>query len=66
MNDKKNKKTPNFFLVIIVLILGQVLFEKFDFENLKFEKPALAILYIVVFVFSIYLLIRDYKNRPEK
>jgi Ca2+/Na+ antiporter len=66
MNDKKNKKTPNFFLVIIVLILGQVLFEKFDFENLKFEKPALAILYIVVFVFSIYFLIRDYKNRPKK
>jgi len=66
MEDKKNKKTPNFFLVIIVLILGQVLFEKFDFENLKFEKPALAILYIIVFVSSIYLLIRDYKNRPEK
>ena len=66
MNDKKNKKTPNFFLVIIVLFLGQALFEKFDFENLKFEKPALAILYIVVLVFSIYLLIRDFKNRPKK
>lgn len=66
MEDKKNKKTPNFFLIIIALILGHVLFKQFDFENLKFEKPALAILYIVVFVFSIYFLIRDYKNRPEK
>ena len=62
----EKKKTPNFFLIIIALVLGQVLFEQFDFENLKFEKPALAILYIIVFVFSIYFLIRDYKNRPKK
>ncbi len=62
----EKKKTPNFFLVIIALVLGQVLFEQFDFENLKFEKPALAILYIIVFVFSIYFLIRDFKNRPKK
>jgi Ca2+/Na+ antiporter len=62
----KKKKTPIFFLVIIALILGQALFKQFDFENLKFENPALAILYIVVFVFSIYFLIRDYKNRLEE
>ncbi len=62
----ENNKTPNFFLVIIALILGQVLFEQFDFENLQFEKPALAILYIVVFVFSIYFLIKNYKNLPKK
>ncbi len=61
-----NKKTPNFFLVIIAIILGSALFKQFDFENLKFEKPALAIIYIVTFVLSIYFLIRDYKNRPEK
>jgi len=62
----KNKKTPNFFLIIIAFILGQALFKQFDFESLKFEKPALAILYIIVFIFSIYFLIRDYKNRPKK
>lgn len=62
----KKKKAPNFFLVIIAIILGQALFEQFDFENLTFEKPALAIVYIIVFVFSIYFLVKDYKNRPEK
>lgn len=59
-------KAPNFFFVIIAFILGQALFEQFDFENLKFEKPVLAIVYIIVFVFSIYFLIKDYKNKSEK
>jgi len=58
----ENKKAPNFFLVIIVIILGQALFEQFDFENLKFEKPALAIVYIIVFVISIYLLVKKTKK----
>lgn len=62
----ENKKAPNFFLVIIAIILGQALFEQFDFENLKFEKPALAIVYIIVFVISIYLLVKKPKNRPKK
>ena len=60
------KKTPNFFLVVIAIILGQALFKQFDFGNLKFEKPALAILYIIVFVVSIYLLVKKDKNRSEK
>lgn len=58
----KNKKAPNFFLVIIAIILGQALFEQFDFANLQFEKPALAIVYIIVFVISIYLLVKKAKN----
>jgi len=62
----ENKKSFNFFFVIIAIILGQALFEQFDFENLKFEKPALAIVYIIVFVISIYLLVKKIKNRPEK
>jgi hypothetical protein len=60
------KKTPNFFLVVIAIILGQALYKQFDFENLKFEKPALAIVYTIVFVVSIYLLVKKDKNRPEK
>lgn len=62
----ENKKSFNFFFVIIAIILGQALFEQFDFENQKFEKPALAIVYIIVFVISIYLLVKKIKNRPEK
>jgi hypothetical protein len=58
----KNKKAPNLFLVIIAIILGQALFEQFDFENLKFEKPTLAAIYSIVFVISIYLLVKKPKN----
>ena len=63
----ENKKAPNFFLIIIAIILGQALYKQFDFENLTFEKPALAILYIIVFVICIYLLVKktktDLKNK---
>ena len=62
----KNKKTPNFFLIVVAIILGQALFKQFDFENLKFENPALSVIYIIVFVVSIYLLVKKDKNRPEK
>lgn len=62
----QNKKLPNFFFVIIAIILGWTLFKQFDFENLKFEHTGLAIVYIIIFVLSIYFLIRDYKRRPEK
>jgi hypothetical protein len=30
------------------MVLGWTIFKQFDFENLKFEKPALAIIYINV------------------
>ena len=55
-------KTPNIFSVIIILILGHALYDKFDFENLKFEKPAIAIVYIIAILISVYLLIKDFKK----
>ena len=59
----KNMKTSNIFSVIIILILGYALYDKFDFENLKFEKPAIAIVYVIAIVISIYLLIKDFKKK---
>jgi hypothetical protein len=61
-----SKKTPNFFAIIIVIIIGSALFKQFDFENLEFEKPVLALVYIVTLAFSIYFIIRDYKSKPEE
>ncbi|MFD1293851.1 hypothetical protein ACFQ5N_08395 [Lutibacter holmesii] len=55
-------KTPNFFSVIIIIILGYALYDKFDFENMKFEKPAIAIVYIIAILISIYLLMKDLKK----
>jgi hypothetical protein len=60
----ENKKGINFFFAIIAIILGSAIYKQFDFKNLKFEKPALAILYIIVFIASIYFIIKDY-NKPK-
>jgi len=59
--EKKNALT--FTLSIVAIILGVTLFKQFDFENLKFEKPALAIIYLIVFITAVYLLIKNAKNK---
>lgn len=62
----KNQKAPVFTLSIVAIILGVTLYKQFDFKNLTFEKPALAIVYIIVFLFSIFVLIKNFKKRSEK
>ncbi|HJY14013.1 MAG TPA: hypothetical protein VJ304_14565 [Flavobacterium sp.] len=56
------KKGQSFLFLIIAIILGWTIFKQFDFENLKFEKPALAIVYIVTFVMSVYFLVKNVKR----
>jgi len=58
----KYKIVPNFFWVVMAMILGGALLNQFDFQNLTFEKPALAVVYIIVFIFSIGLMIKKSKN----
>lgn len=55
----ENKKPITFVFWIIAIILGVVLYKQFDFQTLKFENPALAVIYIVVLVFSVYYLIKN-------
>ena len=62
----ENTKGMNFFFAIIAIILGIALWKQFDFDTLKFLKPALATLYLIVFVASIYFLIKNYKSRLKK
>lgn len=62
----ENKKPVSFIFGIIAIILGVTLFKQFDFKTLRFEKPELAILYIIVFAFSIYYLIKNPKKGSEK
>ncbi|SMC83989.1 hypothetical protein [Moheibacter sediminis] len=61
----ENKKALSFVFIIIAIILGAALWKQFDFENLRFEKPALAAIYFITFAVSISLLVRDYKNRSK-
>ncbi|ATP55643.1 hypothetical protein CPT03_03760 [Pedobacter ginsengisoli] len=58
-----NKKGPTFLFAIIAIILGWTLYKQFDFENLKFEKPALAILYTLTFLVSVYFLIKNFREK---
>jgi hypothetical protein len=58
-----NKKGQAFLFAIIAIILGWTLFKQFDFESLKFEKPALAILYTLTFLASVYFLIKSFKEK---
>ncbi|MDQ1164359.1 hypothetical protein [Flavobacterium sp. SORGH_AS_0622] len=63
----ENKKPISFIFLVIAIILGVTLYKQFDFETFKFEKPALAVLYIIVFVFSVIVLIKNFKKkRSEK
>lgn len=57
-----SKKGQSFPFVIIATVLGWTIFKQFDFENLKFEKPALAIVYILTFLMSVYFLIKNLKD----
>jgi len=63
---EKNNKVPSFILGVVAVILGWTLVKHFDFENLRFKQPWLDILYIIIFVFSIYVLIKNYKSKTEK
>jgi predicted ferric reductase len=62
----ENKKLVTFTFSIVAIILGVVLFKKFNFETLKFEHTGLGVIYLVTFVFAIYILIKSNKNRTEK
>lgn len=55
----KNIKLPNFFFTVIAIIIGAALYKQFDFDNLRFDKPALAILFSIVFIFSIYGIVKN-------
>ena len=61
-----NKKGMNWFFVFIAFTLGLTLIKYIDFKYLTLKEPVLDILYIIVFIISIYLIIKDLKKRPEK
>jgi membrane protein DedA with SNARE-associated domain len=62
----EKRKALLFTFSIIAIILGWTLFKQFDFKNLKFEKTGLAIVYIITFVCSIYVLVKNAKKQPKK
>jgi len=59
----ETKKALNFTLAIVAIIVGITLFKQFDFQNLKFEKPALAIVYSITFISAVYFLFKGEKRK---
>ena len=59
----EQKKALTFTFSIVAIILGVTLFKQFDFKNLRFEHTGLAIIYLIVFVFSIYYLVKNARPR---
>ena len=62
----KNKKATNNMAILFAIICGISAFRQFDFNTLTFEKPAIAIVYIIGFVISIYLLVVKDKNQSKE
>jgi hypothetical protein len=60
-----SKKGINFFFAIIAIITGSKLYKHFNFQDLKFEKPALDVIYLVAFVASLVFLVKDFVKRPQ-
>ena len=59
----KKNDAPVFMLTIVAIILGVALYKLIDFKNLSVEKPALASIYLITFLFSLFVII---KNRFKK
>ncbi len=65
MKNIENKKGLPFGITICAIIIAIALFKQFDFETLKFEKPALAIVYILTLAMSIYFILNSLKNKQK-
>lgn len=58
----EKKKAITFTFAIVAIILGVTLFKQFDFKNFRFEKTGLAIVYLIAFIISVYILIKNSKK----
>ncbi|RQP17660.1 MAG: hypothetical protein EAS52_08045 [Parapedobacter sp.] len=58
----ENKKGLLIVFIIGAIVIGAALFKQFDFQNFKLEKPALAVVYVIAFVFCISATVKNLKN----
>ncbi len=61
---------PGIVYIIIAVILGAAIYRQFDFESMKFEKPALVTIYAIAFIMSIIFMFKKSakikKENPTK
>lgn len=59
----KKTNALRFTFSIVAIILVVTLFKHFDFERLRFAKPALDTLYLIVLIASVYTVFKGAKNQ---
>jgi hypothetical protein len=60
------KKGLPILLIIIAFIIGSGIVREFNFDTLKFEKPALAALYIITFLACVYIIVKDIRKKNSE
>ncbi len=58
----ETNKAPIFVLRIVAIIVGVALYKQFNFDTFSIKNIPLAIIYMVVFLFSVYVLIKNRKK----
>jgi hypothetical protein len=56
------KIKPNYFSVVITVILGVAIFKQFDFQNMKFEKPTITIVYFIALIIGVGFMLKKSKK----
>lgn len=58
----ENKRSLNLPMLIIAIIIGSGLVDQFDIEELSFEKPALAVVYMIGLSIAVYVLVAGFRK----
>ncbi|MGF7215975.1 small neutral amino acid transporter SnatA (MarC family) [Spirosoma lacussanchae] len=62
----ESKKRVNFIFIIVAFMLGTTVLRHFDVKTLSFKMPALDILFLIAFIVTIYLIIKDYRKTTKE
>ena len=62
----KNRFGFNIIFALIAFPIGLALLREFDFQTFTFKKTALGILYLIVFIASVYLTFKKKTKHNEQ
>lgn len=64
MESKKSIGWLPFGLIAVVVGVG--LFKQIDFEHLNVKEPALATIYLLTFIFSVFAIVKGIRQTSNK
>jgi hypothetical protein len=57
------KNKTSLFFAFFAFFFAVIIFKQFDFVNFKFKKLGLGIVYFITFIFSVFMVIKNRKNK---